>query len=72
MHVSEGGRMERSLRYYISDEDFHLARYYGEVARARKKNASENLSLCQIILFLLLKRREIKANSIHFSFVKQS
>ncbi len=30
VHVSEGGRTEVQTRYYISDEDFPLAQYYGE------------------------------------------
>lgn len=33
VHVSEGGRVETQTRYYISDEDFPLAQYYGELAR---------------------------------------
>ena len=33
VHVSEGGRTEVQTRYYISDEDFPLAQYYGELAR---------------------------------------
>lgn len=33
VHVSEGGRTEVQARYYISDEDFPLAQYYGELAR---------------------------------------
>lgn len=31
--VSEGGRMETQTRYYISDEDFPSASYYGDLAR---------------------------------------
>lgn len=33
IHVSEGGRVETQTRYYISDEDFPSAQYYGELAR---------------------------------------
>lgn len=33
VHVSEGGRTETQTRYYISDEDFPSAQYYGELAR---------------------------------------
>ena len=32
-HVSEGGRQETQTRYYISDEDFPSAKYYGSLAR---------------------------------------
>lgn len=32
-HVSENGREETQTRYYISDEDFPHARYYGGLAR---------------------------------------
>lgn len=32
-HVSAGGRVETQTRYYISDEDFPLAKYYGDLAR---------------------------------------
>ena len=32
-HVSEDGREETQTRYYISDEDFPHARYYGGLAR---------------------------------------
>lgn len=32
-HVSEGGREETQTRYYISDEDFPSAAYYGSLAR---------------------------------------
>lgn len=60
VHVSEGERMERSLRNYISDEDFHLARYYGEVARARKKNASENLSLLRKLALQIITHADDK------------
>lgn len=31
--VSESGREERQARYYISDEDYPSARYYGDLAR---------------------------------------
>lgn len=34
IHVSENGREESQTRYYISDEDFPYARYFGEIARA--------------------------------------
>lgn len=33
VHVSEGGREEMQTRYYISDEDFPSAQYYGGLAR---------------------------------------
>lgn len=33
VHVSENGREENQTRYYISDEDFTHARYYGALAR---------------------------------------
>lgn len=33
VHVSEGGREEKQTRYYISDEDFPSAEYYGSLAR---------------------------------------
>lgn len=33
VHVSEGGREENQTRYYISDEDFPSAAYYGGLAR---------------------------------------
>lgn len=33
VHVSEDGREQKQLRYYISDEDFPKAAYYGSLAR---------------------------------------
>lgn len=33
VHVSENGREENHIRYYISDEDFPNAAYYGSLAR---------------------------------------
>lgn len=33
VHVSEGGREESQTRYFISDEDFPSAKYYGALAR---------------------------------------
>jgi len=77
VHVSEGGRTEQAIRYYISDDDFHLAKYFGEVARAhwaienklhwhldvtlgeddcraRKNNASENLSMLRKLALQIL------------------
>lgn len=33
VHVSDGGREETQTRYYISDEDFPSAKYYGSLAR---------------------------------------
>ena len=33
MHVSEDGKEEGQTRYYISDEDFPSAAYYGALAR---------------------------------------